>query len=431
MLIKILVGLVLAAGLAYGGLKFYVAHQITNVADRMKAMLAPVATVKYHGTTSSLGGTVGVTGVTVNVRKTGDFFRIGAVKLKTDSLFTLMDMDDAMRKGDVPKTFGVEIDHMTIPVTARMLDQSHGNLGLLGSLHLPVGALHCGRRSGFSASDLDDMGIEHLTASVSSEIRREPAHNDIRFLTNAKVKGINSFHLDFSIAARHGSLKRLATTHKVRIAGLSLEYRDEGWHQRMLKFCTDRAGLSRKAWIAAHVAAVKTALARAGIGVGPDLLAAYGRFLKTGGRLTLAIKPQSPVDISALRLYSLSNAIAYLAPTLRVNGKLVKQLDVRRIKPVAAPATRNSAVAALPGQARQGRFRNIRIDTLGRHVGERVRLSTSTSRVFTGKLAAMRERVALVDVKSFGKTERELVLLSKITKAEVAVPGRARDSASR
>lgn len=416
---KIFIRLMVAIALAYGGAKLYAAHSISKTAGKMIAMLAPVAEIKYQGTTSSIDGMVGITGVTVHVLKNDDSYQIGAVKLKSDNLLTLLEMNSKLEKGEVPKTFGIELRKMKVPMTAQVFNKSHGNIGLLGFADMPVGSLPCGGQSGFSPSDLEQMGIDQITTNVNIEVRREPDKNDIRIISKVNTPGINAADIDLRFAAANGALTSRTMKSLASLNAVSLEFRDQGWHKRVQAFCAKRTGMTRKAWLAAHIKAVKSALARRGIGVGNSLLGAYRSFLKDDGTLTLTLAPQDQVDFKTLHLYSIQDAMYYLAPTLMVNGKRVKNLDLASITPTTTPTPKES-VAVSPGKVDQYNYRTIPLNTLRRHVGERVRLTTDSEHVFAGKLDSVGERIATVAVKTYGKSDQEIVLLTSVTKTEVA-----------
>ena len=161
-------------------------------------------------------------------------------------------------------------------------------------------------------------------------------------------------------------------------------------------------------------------MARHGIGVGKDLVNAYRDFLKPGGSLQLSITPQDPIDMQALHVYSLQEAIDYLAPTLRVNGKLVRQLDVARIKPLTAPAT-ETVMEASAGHETAVTYRKISVNDLDRYIGKRVRLTTDNDYVFDGKLLSVGDRIATIAETNFGRTDKEIVLLSHVARTELEI----------
>lgn len=177
--------------------------------------------------------------------------------------------------------------------------------------------------------------------------------------------------------------------------------------------------MTRKAWLAAHINAVKSALALRGIAVGNSLLGAYRSFLRDDGSLTLRLAPQDQIDLHTLHLYSIQNAMTYLAPALTVNGKRIKKLDLASITPNAAPVPREN-VAAIPGDNVQYSYRTIPLNMLRLHVGERVRLTTDSRHVFAGKLDSVGGRIATVDVNSYYDSDKEIVLLTRVAKTEVA-----------
>ena len=418
MLVAVVVAVLVAA---YGGFKLYVAHSISKSANKMIVLLAPVAEIRYQGTTSSLfGGMVGLTGVTIQALKTDDFYTIGAIKLRSDNVFTLLGIGNRLEEGKVPRTFGIEFQKVSLPVSGTLLDRSHGNLGLLGDMGLPVGSLPCGSRSGLSASDLEQMGIDQLNTSMDIEIQRQPRHNDVRIVFGVDTPGINSASVDMHFAIANGNLSPRVIKNVPKLEALSLKYTDQGWHKRVQAFCAKQTGMTRQAWLAAHISAVKAALASKGVGVGRSLLDAYRRFLKDGGTLTLTLAPQNPIDPDTLRLYSIQDAMYYLAPALEVNGKPVNNLDIANIKPEATPAAEKNA-ATTPGGDDKYNYTTIPLGTLRRYIGKQIRLTTDSQHVFAGKLDSVSGRIATIDVRNYGETDEEIVLLTRVVKAEAAI----------
>ncbi|MGD8828745.1 MAG: hypothetical protein PVG21_08585 [Gammaproteobacteria bacterium] len=424
MLRKILIGLVAGVALAYGSVKFYLAHSIGKVADQMIAMASPVAEIRYRGTTSSLAGMVGLTGIVIRPRKDGDVYRIGALKLKTDSLFTLSSMDERLKKGEIPKMFGLEIENVAMPISDQVLDKAYGDLGLWGDVRLPFGSLACGARSGFSRADLEQMGIRDMSASMGMEIQREPAKNDILVKIHVAATGINTGNVQVSLAAPGGMLNPRTAMAKVPpLKSASLHFSDDGWHKRVEAFCAGESGKSAEEYLAAHAAAVKAALAGMGIGVSDELVAAYREFLKDGSSMTLSIEPGSPVRLDTLRFYKPRDALAYLSPTLQVNGRRIKSVDIEALKrPDSADV--QAAPAAVAQDRDQRAFRQVPVDGLGGHVGDQVRLTTDGSRVFSGTLTNLEGRIARVRVRTYDGAHEEIVLLPHVRKAEVLSSGK-------
>lgn len=417
---KILIGVAVAIPLAYGGIKLYVAHSIRKSADQVIALLSPVAEIRYTGTTSSLGGMVGITGVTVQSRTSDDFYRINAIEVSSDNLLTLLDLDERLRKGEVPKHFAIEVHGATIPVGGLLLDKSGGDLGLMGGMRLPFGALACDGRSRFSAADLEQMGIEEITTSVKMDVRREAARNEIAIRLVMDTPGINAADINLHIAATNGRLSpQGAASTLPPLDDLDLKFRDQGWHKRVQSFCARERHSTPEAYLAAHMAAVKQALARMGISVGNTLLAGYRDFLRPGGRLEVSISPQGPIDLQTLHLYGLQDGIAYLGLELDVNGKRIAPIEIAKATPVP-DAGDDPAPVSDTGEDQ--RFTRIRLNELARHIGEQVRLTTDTQGAFTGELTKVEDRAATLRVTAYGRIEKKLVLLTRVEKAEVAAP---------
>lgn len=422
---KVLVGLLIGSAVAYGGLKLYVAHTVSQTADKMFALIAPVATVRYQGTTSSLDGSAGITGIHIEVLETGDIYQIDAFKLKTDSIFTLLGLDSKLREGEIPETFGIAIENMKMPVNTQLLDHAHGDPGLWGGLGLPYGSLACGDRDGFSVDDLYDMGLANTTTSLEVDVRREPSRGEIRFLVYVDSAGLNTSEIELIMAAPGGNFDpRAAMSAPPQIESASMTLQDQGWHMKMLDYCMGQTGMDKQTYLDAHVAAIKSALASDGIEVGDSLTNAYRQFVDDGGMMTIAFRPAGAVDLASLNFYSLQDALGYLGAQLSVNGETVTPLDIAEVNPAEVKPTATTRPKSPPKTVAPSgniEFKVISIPELRQHVGKQVRLTTQRARVFEGKLADIQDRVARVAVQYGENVREEIVLLPMVKKAEVEV----------
>lgn len=419
---KLFLGLLIGAVVAYGGLKLYVANSISETADQVVALAAPVARISYEGTTSSLDGTVGLTGINIEVFETGDTYQIDAIKLKTDSIFTLLDMESRLREGDIPKTFGFAVENMTVSANTQLLEQAHGDLGLWGGLQLPYGSLACGDREGFSAEDLHNMGLARTTTSLSLDVRRVPVEGEIHFQLHVNSPGLNTQEVEMVMSVPGGMVDpRAAMSSPPQIESASATLQDQGWHKKVSDFCAAEAGMDKQAYVDAHVAAVKNALASDGIEVGDSLTGAYREFLQDGSSITLAFWPSGTVDLATLHYYSLQDALLYLGMQLSVNGEPVTPLDIAETEPAAAREPKAKAPAKTATKNENLNFKAISIPELKQHVGAQVRLTTTRARTFQGKLADIQDRIAHVEVHYGENVRKEIVLLPEVKKAEVEV----------
>ncbi len=89
---------------------------------------------------------------------------------------------------------------------------------------------------------------------------------------------------------------------KLRLARVSLEYRDTGYLARRNQFCAQWLGVSTAQFIEKHLEAVEAFLGVRGITPGKDVLSLYQRLATRGGGLSLTSLPDSswvPTEIQA------------------------------------------------------------------------------------------------------------------------------------
>ena len=86
----VLIGIVLLAGLGYGGAKAYIHYQVSDGVETAVMVTAPYATVEYSGISSTLSGELTIDDVRIQGSGYRDEIFIGRLGIKTPNFLSLL-----------------------------------------------------------------------------------------------------------------------------------------------------------------------------------------------------------------------------------------------------------------------------------------------------------------------------------------------------
>jgi hypothetical protein len=227
-----------------------------------------------------------------------------------------------------------------------------------------------------------------------------------------------------------------------KLQAMTMDFKDDSYTGRLLKYCSQQSGRSEADTINAMVNQAAAVYMREwGFVPGPGIRAAYRSFLTHPGDLHITAKPGQPVDTASLALYKPQDRARMLNLKVQVNGKPVSDLSMltMRHSPAAPSTPRPSAShpaapkvttpprvvhraeppAAPTHQVSTSAYRKVSKHSLGSHVGSPVRVYTNDGRLRAGVLAAYSDGEAVVEQHIYGGSFAVRVPERDINKVEV------------
>lgn len=424
---KILIGVLVAAAVIVGGLKFYLWYSVKHAADSLAAVLQPVAPLSYDGIISSLSGRIGLTGISIYVPSYDTTIRIDSLAFEADSVASLLSLKSALSENRLPKHMAFKVKGASLPVNSELAAEMPGmHPGLWGVLGLPYGSLACGNYDGFDSAALAAMGVRNITldAELGYTIDRQDDVLKLNIRSNAPTLGRQSIELDYAAEGIDEHPERLRGIQNFPLAGGAFHYTDQGWHKKLRAFCARKTNVDEAGFVKAQADAIQTAIAHYGIHAGDTFHQAYVKFMQDGGSVALDLYPPKPVKLEQLKFYSVPDKLYYLGPSLKVNGTSVP-VDQLRAATDAEKQAAETALAKMRPKTPSGddNFQPISVSELDRHVGDTVRLHVTTGRTYVGKLTSIRDRIAHLEVGSDHRAK--VVPVWEIDQAAVPKPAPA------
>lgn len=415
---KLLIGIVAIIVLFALGVKLYVWHKTTTLADNFIALIGPFASVSYDGATSSLWpGRAGLTDIIIHPAGMDSEVRIGELTVEAGDLPGLLTITGALGEGSTPGTLRLNLKHVQFDVDSALFQDVPHAPGIWGLFGQSLGALACGQRNVFSAADLRRMGISTIEFDLQIGYTLDRAANSITMQINALNYDLNTMDLTLSAQVPQGAGFGQMMAAKPELTNAHLHVSDRGWNARWREFCAADSQQSEAEFLAAHTAAVRAAFVRRGIGVSDGMVQSYRALLADSAELDIKLRPAQPVNLDGLRFYAPDDLLYYLNPVVTVNTTPVP-IEVTSLDSATVAKAREHK-AETTKQATG--YQPIPLDKLQQYRGSQVRLTLKNGKVFEGKLVRMDERVARLQRPSFsGDAYEVLVLLWEVQEAAVA-----------
>ena len=312
-LIFILTGIVLLVGLAYGGTKFYLHHQVGKSVDAALAMIQPHANIEYSGISSTLGGELTVDGLRIRMHEFNDEIHIGQAGIKTANFIELMKMSDPgrlLRQGPAerPKYIGVIAREIRFPVMADFhRAQYRKTIETLSPADIRQGGVQCVGKYGHSPKALTELGYEEMVMSTTVGLRQD----DDSFTAEFDMDIANMMRIEAAIEMK-GNLPEVAMAQYPPILhDLQIKVTDQSLHQRIERYCTE-LGLTPAQIERAHLAALQFLGSRFGIEFDEYIVNPYREFIGGKRELIVTAKPRRPIMLTSIGQYAASDVPALL-----------------------------------------------------------------------------------------------------------------------
>ncbi len=309
---KLLLLVVVAAGLAYAGATWTLHSKVGDSMDQLVMLASPFAKIEYGGIRSTLGGELTIEDVTIDFNDFNDNLEIARIGIDTEHFFALLEMNDfvSMQGRDVPDYFGFIIDEVRLPADAdyfreafRLLEEAAGDA------YPDDAAARCSGQAGLSPELLRDLGYSEQLFSMRMGFRRNERGVNVDVVT--RVEDMWDANIELVIAGDVSPASLVAQAYKPRMSSMRLEYKDLSFNERVRQNCI-RQGLSEDEILAAQLEAFRQFGIDNGIEFDEYVIDPYIEFLKGKSTLVITATPNEPVALSQIDLYKPSDVPALL-----------------------------------------------------------------------------------------------------------------------
>jgi len=296
---KLLRNLVIVAVLLVAMLKLVLWYETQQGAARLVARLAPYAQVQIGSVSSSLDGSVELSGVNVTIGKGAarENWRATQVSLTTPGALWLL---RRLLFGDesLPEQLGVTLKGLLAP--AALLGVGADAVWLSPLSLVPFETLGCGVVSRFSVADYQRMGLNPGAQQQHLEYRYDATGHALTFAAEFASP-------PFSTVSVRGELQKFdphgvasGAWQQLHVSEVSVGYLDGGYLVKRNRFCAQQAGISPAQFVDQHLSAVAAFLSDRGVQPGAQVEAIYRSLVTEGGRVSVLSLPAAASSIGQL-----------------------------------------------------------------------------------------------------------------------------------
>ena len=310
---KLLVWGVVLSTVLYFGTKLYIHNKVSSNVDNVLLMLSPFANVTYTGVSSTMGGTLSIDDLSVQVNGYRDPIRADRLSLVTPGFWHLMNLSDIGMNtvsGEMPDSLGFEIVGLESKVDSDLLRYLHkvGQEQTQTDQEADAAAA-CTGKFGYSPDDLKSLGYSTLEVDLHVGYRKEAA--DLVVDVQTAVKDMYDMTLEMTLGGGLSPQAIAMGTYRPKLVDGRLEYIDRSLDQRTTTFC-ERAGLDAAEVVAAKLDAFMEFGKESGIVFDEQIVEPYKDFLDGKSTFVIMAKPHEPVTMSQIGLYKPSDVPALL-----------------------------------------------------------------------------------------------------------------------
>ncbi len=438
--------IVLAIGVALGGLKLYLHYEARSVVEEAIENAPPVLDIRYGGVSAGLDGTIGVNDLTVSPRTVNDEVQIERLEIRTSGVGFLLRRSERLRKGELPERMGLLLRGISLDLNGALVAAWQRSLEEHPKL-IRDSALDCGDVHFIGPEQYRAMGYSRLVSDLAVSYELLPRSTEARVQLEASTRDAAYVAMELVIAGVGSPTVLGLMQSKPRISELTFRYVDDSYVQRLNRLCAQRRGLGVEGYITAQVKRSDAAYARAwGLVPGPGLREAYKHFLTQPGEVIVRAHPSGGLDPLALSHFGPSDWVDLLNLTLTVNKQPVSDLSMRaptaaELKsapegpgllsslpqlPALSPGGKEEASDKAAPVARRAaparpifKYQSVEPAELKDYIGKQVRIATRDHRRREGRLTSVDRGVATLRRRMHGGEMTVRVPLDGVKRAEV------------
>lgn len=309
---KLIIWVVILAGLGYGGAKFYLHNEVADSMDMAVLLMSPYADVEYSGVRSTMSGELTIEGIRINFHDYRDDLVIDRVGIDTPSFLSLVKMSDymSMRGKSLPESFGILVEGVHLKTDADFYEKIHGyGAALRGADQVQDAGSMCSGKYGFPPEALQALGYSEQVFSMKMTVRNRG--RDFGLEVSTGIEDMWEADAQLTLAGDLLNEMMKGASYRPRLSHLTIDYTDRSLNSRVRKFCKS-LGLSDEQVLQAQMDAFKFYGESNGIVFDEYLLEPYMDFLKGKERIVITANPNEPIAMSQIDLYKASDVPALL-----------------------------------------------------------------------------------------------------------------------
>lgn len=393
----------------------YATWRVEGHLDDLAMQTRPMGTFEYGDVSISPWGEVEIEDIAFSPRGPGEELQVEKVILRTGSLWALYRLSGEFEDRRLPAQLGLTVEG--VPLDLYAMDDQQWRM-MQPAARLDVAG--CGESGALTPEELAELlgasGGE-LALDMDMDYRFEDQSLHLSFASRVRDMADLTADVRIGVTARSRSVAELAAASSTaELEAIDLRYQDHGYYRRLLEHCQRQSELGREAYLERHAQAWEARLLEAGIQPGPNMLAAYRRFIDEPDHVTVELRTRHSLPVMRIGDMRPQTLRQYLYGQIYVNDDSIGQLDIARAEGQQARGSSPSVAedtgdgADRPGERRAsadqgGRtarsdkastpddgYTVVSLAELGSHEGAYIRVRTEDGETAYGYLDAIESR---------------------------------------
>ena len=152
--------------LAYVGMKLYLHHKVSTAVDTMLEQARAVSDVTYDSVTSSLGGMIGIEGLTVRPHGVSDEMTVAEIAVQFPSIFYVWDLEKHMSNRELPESMAAWVRDVSFETTGAFVQGLESRSLAAGTIDADLASSDCVNEVTTLPTRQAALGYERLTMSL-------------------------------------------------------------------------------------------------------------------------------------------------------------------------------------------------------------------------------------------------------------------------
>jgi hypothetical protein len=433
---KVLVGIVVIIVAVVGGVKYYLQMKYSRSIDELASSMSPFARMTYSDVTTTFDGEIIVSGVNIEVLgETPENVAFREIRFKTPGFLYLLKDGSRMQAGEFPRKMNMSLSGLEFSTDGVFMQSLDNMVSIMNKQIAQYIETHCGEIEFLGPAQYKELGYENIISNFSMGYEFSDSDPSVHLTMNWQA--VNMGSLDMSMELRGvvaPSVQTVMATGAPLLSNVSITYYDDTYIAKVTDYCSKKSNLTKAQYIEREANSDDKYYAIIwGFIPGQGIRDAYKQFLNDPQQIDAVLSPPSPIDITTIEKYSISDIPSLLGLRITVNGKNISDVNIKPAPSELAnlgvqsfdSIVSGEQVAPVPEQNASAHekgasaYHVVAIKDLGEFIGKPVRINVNTGDVREGWLTEV-DKQRIVATKYVGGGELEYVIpIRNTSKVEV------------
>lgn len=420
--LKVALLVLLLIGLAYGGVKALMYHNVTRALEDIEIAATGRAQISHGDIDTDIRGEVRLHDLQILPTGAPEPIRIELARLTGPHAGYFIWHGDEQK----PARLRLELIGIHIGLQPAMFDAMKQQMTLPASAATGDG---CGSEDGIDPALMRKLGMTELAMDLNLSYDYDAERRQLAMAFGMDLQGVENVQAALTLGDVAPAVLQGDSTPETlpTLVGMSLDMHvAPAFAERYLTACAQRRGQDLASYRQSLVDEARAGMALAGLRLGPGLSEALDRYYREWGDLHIAAQPTDPVNLLGLLFADPANWQRQLGFELAINGRPITDLSFT-LKPADADelaVMMGKQPPARPKIIPRDRYRyvyhRVPVSALREHIGAEIRLELRNDQPSrSGVLVGIAGNEARVEQRLHGGKITAHVPLDEIAALEV------------